>query len=57
MERQDKKEDKRKISALFKIIIFIILALFCYNIGSSIISGMKKASDEYITEPNSANPN
>ena len=55
MEQQDKQEDKRKKSTLVKVIIIIVIALFCYKIGSSILSGMKKATTEYSTEQESVN--
>ena len=57
MEKQESKDDKKKTSPLAKVIIFILIALLCYKIGSEIISGMRKASNDYETEQTSTSPN
>ena len=48
---------KKKKSTLLNVIIFILIVILCFKIGSQIVSGMKKASDEYNTEEKSTNPN
>ena len=57
MEPNEKKDDKGKKPTLYKVIIFILVALISYKIGSEIISGMRKAADKYNTEQNSTSPN
>ena len=57
MEKQESKDDKKKTYPLAKVIIFILIALLCYKIGSEIISGMRKASNDYETEQTSTSPN
>ena len=50
MDQQESKDGNKKKSTLVKVVIFILIVLFCYKIGSEILSGMEKASTEYNTQ-------